>query len=149
MTDLTFASRLPDPHHQPEFYTGVLPKRAFAWIVDVLLITGMTILAGIVTLTLAWFLWPVVYLAIGSIYRIATLSNGSATWGMRMMGIELRGHDGERFDGMQATLHVLGYYVSMSFLLPALASVVAMIATDRRQGLTDLVLGSAAINRPG
>ena len=36
----------------------------------------------------------------------------------------------------------------MMFVLPALVSIGAMLLTDRRQGLTDLILGSAAINRP-
>ena len=64
------------------------------------------------------------------------------------MGIELRGHDGERLDGLQAALHVGGYYLSVAFFLPILASIGAMFVTGRRQGLTDLVLGTAAINRP-
>ncbi|MFO6463250.1 RDD family protein [uncultured Jannaschia sp.] len=148
MTYLTATTALPDPVDQPEFYNGVLAKRALAWIVDVALITGFTIVAGILTLTLAFFLWPVAFIAIGALYRIGTLASGSATWGMRLMGIELRGPSGDRFDGMQSMLHVLGYYASMSFVLPALASIAAMFVTGRRQGLTDLVLGSAAINRP-
>jgi uncharacterized RDD family membrane protein YckC len=141
-------SGLPDPYHQPEYYEGVLPKRALAWIVDILIITGATFLLGIVTLTIAWFLWPIAYLAVGALYRVGTLASRSATWGMRLMGIELRDHRGDRFDGATAILHVLGYYLSMSFVLPALGSVAAMLVTDRRQGLTDLLLGSAAINRP-
>ncbi|WP_281826706.1 RDD family protein [Jannaschia rubra] len=149
-TDLTAraTTRLPDPDAQPEFYRGVVAKRFLAWIVDVTVITLLTILAGIATLTVGFFLWPIFFMVIGLLYRFATLSGNSATWGMRLMGIELRGHDGERFDGMQATLHILGYYASMMFVLPILASVVAMLMTPRRQGLTDLLLGSAAINRP-
>ena len=148
MTDMTFTTGLPDPHREPEFYAGVLTKRALAWVVDATVIIVLTFLAGIVTLSVAWFLAPVFLLGIGLVYRIATLVGGSATWGMRLMGIELRGHDGERFDGLQAVLHVLGYYGSMAFFLPALASVAAMAVTDRRQGLTDMLLGSTAINRP-
>ncbi|WGH78518.1 RDD family protein [Jannaschia ovalis] len=149
MTAMTYAAGLPDPIHQPEFYEGVVSRRALAWIVDILIITGFTFLAGLLTLTLAFFLWPVAFVAIGAVYRIGTLASGSATWGMRLMGIELRDHRGERFDRVQSVLHVFGYYLSISFLLPALASIGAMLATERRQGLTDLVLGTAAINRPG
>lgn len=141
-------SALPDPLTEPQFYDGVLAKRTIAWIVDVAVITALTIAAGIATLTIGFFLWPIFFIVIGTLYRVSTLSNRSATWGMRLMGIELRGHDGHRFDTGAAILHVLGYYASVMFVLPALASIAAMFVTDRRQGLTDLVLGSAAINRP-
>ncbi|PWJ20406.1 RDD family protein [Jannaschia seohaensis] len=141
-------SGLPDPYHEPQFYDGVVVKRAFAWLVDLLLVTFATFLLGILTLSLAWFFWPLAFLFVEVIYRVSTVANQSATWGMRLMGIELRDHHGRRFDGGTTVLHLIGYYASISFVLPALASVVAMLVTDRRQGLTDLLLGSAAINRP-
>ncbi|MDB2407030.1 RDD family protein [Jannaschia sp.] len=146
--DDTATSGLPDPHHEPEFYDGVLVKRGLAWVTDILIVTFATFILGIVTLSVAWFLWPIAFLAVGALYRVATLANSSATWGMRLMGVELRDHHGRRFDGPTALLHVIGYYASMSFVLPALGSIVTMLVTDRRQGLTDLVMGSAAINRP-
>ncbi|KIT16966.1 RDD family protein [Jannaschia aquimarina] len=150
MTALTHETALPCPHRQPEFYRGVVVKRGLAWVVDATLITLFTFVAGILTLSVAWFLWPLFFLAIGAAYRIATLASGSATWGMRLLGIELRNDEGARLDGTQAILHVTGYYASVMFaILPALASVVAMLVTERKQGLTDLVLGTAAINRPG
>ncbi|MEM8824050.1 MAG: RDD family protein [Pseudomonadota bacterium] len=149
MTYLHQTSGLPDPHYDGQFYAGVIPKRAIAWLLDVVAITALTFLAGILTLTLAWWLWPLAYLTIGLIYRIGTLAGGSATPAMRLMGIELRGHDGQRLDGMQAALHVIGYYATMAFVLPMLATLISVFVTDRRQSLTDLVLGTAAINRPG
>ncbi|MCK0166465.1 RDD family protein [Jannaschia sp. S6380] len=140
---------LPDPDRDARFYDGVVAKRGLAWLVDLAIITGLTILAGIATLTVGFFLWPLFFVAIGALYRVTTLANGSSTWGMRLLGIELRGHDGERFDIGQSILHVAGYYASMTFVLPVLVSIGAMLTTRRRQGLTDLVMGSAAINRPG
>jgi len=149
MTALTHDTALPCPHAQPEFYEGVVVKRGLAWLIDAALITFISVVAGVLTLGIGLIFWPVLFLAFGAIYRVGTLSGGSATWGMRLFGIELRDHRGERLDGMHSVLHVAGYYASVMFaLLPALASVVAMLATDRRQGLTDLVLGTAAINRP-
>lgn len=148
--DPSAPSGLPDPFEAPRFYEGVVAKRALAWAIDATIVTLGVILAGILTLTLAWWLLPVTVLAIGGVYRVGTLAASSATWGMRLMGIELRDARGERLDGVQALLHVTGYYLSIGFaLMPALASAVAMVVTDRKQGLTDLVLGTAAINRPG
>ena len=143
------ATGLPCPEARPEFYDGVVAKRGLAWVVDTVLITLATLLAGILTLTVGLFLWPLFFTVIGATYRIATLTTRSATLGMRLVGIELRAPDGGRLDPMQATLHVGGYYASWIAVLPGLVSLGAMIATPRRQGLTDLVLGTAAINRPG
>ena len=149
-TDLTgHAAGLPDPETESAFYDGVLLKRGLAWVVDIILITLFTLVAGVLTITVAWFLWPLTFLVLGLLYRLSTLAFGSATWGMRLMGIELRDHRGARFDGLSAAIHVAGYYASMTFVIPQLISVAAMIVTQRRQSLTDLVLGSAAINRPG
>lgn len=148
MSILANTTRLPDPEIEPTFYQGVLVKRGMAWVVDIVIITVLTTIAGILTLSVGFFLWPLFFLAIGALYRFATLASGSATWGMRLVGIELRGHDCGRFGPVEAVLHVSGYYASVFFVLPAIASVAAMAATGRRQGLTDLILGSAAINRP-
>ena len=148
MTFFSPSTALPDPIEAPEFYDGILTKRGIAWGLDIFLITAFTFAAGLLTLTVGFFLWPLFFLAIGFVYRLATLAGGSATWGMRLMGIELRDIRGERFDVVTAGLHVGGYYVSMTLFLPILASLAAMFVTDRRQGLTDLVLGTAAINRP-
>ncbi|MEM7489311.1 MAG: RDD family protein, partial [Pseudomonadota bacterium] len=139
MTYLTHGTALPDPETGAQFYDGVVFKRGLAWLVDATAITALTILAGILTLTIAWFFWPLVALTIGLFYRIGTLARSSATPGMRLMGIELRGHDGDRLDGVQATLHVVGYYASVTFILPLIASVGAILVTSRRQSLTDLV----------
>ncbi len=148
MNQMAYSSALPDPELDPRFYDGVVAKRAFAWIVDVAIIAAITAGAALATLGIGLFFLPLIFLVTGLLYRIGTLAGGSSTWGMRLMGIELRGHDGQHFDGLQSALHVLGYYGSMAFVLPQIASVAAMLVTPRRQGLTDLVLGSAAINAP-
>jgi uncharacterized RDD family membrane protein YckC len=149
MTFLTHGTSLPDPVIDARFYDGVPLKRGLAWVVDIVLVTILTFLAGLFTLSLLWWVWPVTYLAIGFLYRVGTLAGGSATLGMRLFGIELRDAGCRRLDGMQALLHVGGYYATMAFVLPAVASAGAILATPRRQGLTDLLLGTTAINRPG
>jgi hypothetical protein len=50
---------------------------------------------------------------------------------------------------MQTLIHTGGYLLSWAFFLPQLASMAAMLVTDRRQGLTDLLIGTTAVNRPG
>lgn len=140
-------SHLPDPFRQPQFYRSVPMKRLIAWIIDTVLI--LVLCAGVVVLTafVGLFIWPLLILVIGFAYRVVTLANGSATFGMRFTGIELRGADGARFDMDLALAHTAGY--TLSFALPVLQviSVVMMLTGARGQGLSDAFLGTVALNR--
>ena len=148
MTYSAPASHLPDPGLQPEFYASVPAKRLLAWAVDTLLIGLLGLLLLPLTGFLALFFLPVFYLGIGFVYRVLTLIQWSATPGMALMSIELRRQDGHRFDTPHAVLHTLGFSLSVAFVLPQLVSIFLMATGGRGQGLTDLVLGSAVINRP-
>jgi uncharacterized RDD family membrane protein YckC len=139
---------LPDPVREPEFYEGVTVKRGLAWVVDAALTFLFCLIALPFTAFTALFWWPVLWLVVGFLYRWATLSGGSATWGMRLMGITLRDRDGSRLDAATSFAHVLGYTVSMAAFPLQLVSVALMIGLGRGQGLTDLALGTAAINKP-
>lgn len=140
-------SHLPDPVRQPEFYESVTAKRLLAWLVDSVLIMALVLAALPFTIFTGIFFLPVMYLVLGFAYRGATIAGGSATWGMRLMAVELRGPDGRRLDPATAFLHTLGYTVSMSLPVLQAVSIVLMLTTARGQGLTDHVLGTAALNR--
>mgnify|MGYP001055338149 FL=1 len=138
---------LPDPMVQPEFYDSVTIKRGLAWVIDAALILALVIPIVVMTLFVAlWFL-PFLFFVVGFIYRVATITGLSATWGMRMMSIEFRDSRGEHFDFSQAFMHTLGYTVSMSVFPLQLISIAMMFLTERGQGLTDMLLGTVAINR--
>lgn len=139
---------LPDPDHQAGFYADVPIKRALAWVVDAILIAIMTMVAVPFTLFLSLFFLPLLYLTISFLYRTISLARHSATPGMRLMAIEFRGRTGAKFDPGTAFLHTLGYTLTISTLLPQLLSIGLMLTTARGQGLTDLVLGTVAINKP-
>jgi uncharacterized RDD family membrane protein YckC len=138
---------LPDPVIQPEFYADVPMKRLLAWLVDTILIALICLLILPFTAFTGLFFFPLLMLMVGFAYRVITIANRSATWGMRLMAIEFRTAQGERFGLGLATLHTLG--TSFSFALPVLQviSVVLMMTTARGQGLTDHLLGSVALNR--
>lgn len=138
---------LPDPDSQPEFYQDVTMKRLTAWVLDVIVIVAITFAISLLTLGIGFFLWGLIYLAVGFTYRTLTLTGRSATLGMRLFAIELRRHDGHRFDRQTAALHTLGFYLSMTTFVVQLISIVMMFTTARGQGLVDMVLGTAAINR--
>lgn len=138
---------LPDPHNNPALYAGVPSKRLLAWVVDMAVTLGMTLVFIPLTLFTALFYLPFLWLVVGFLYRWMTLANRSATWGMRFAAIELRGPDGGRFDNGQAFFHTLGYFVSFAVAPLQLISIVLMLISERKQGLTDHVMGTAMLNR--
>ncbi|WP_377506256.1 RDD family protein [Octadecabacter sp. R77987] len=138
---------LPDPQRYPEFYASVNRKRLVAWIADVTLVVILALIATPFTAFTAVFYFPFLMFVIGFLYRWSTLASGSATWGMRLMAIELREDDGLRLSGQTAMLHTLGYYVSMAMAPLQLVSIILMAVNPRKQGLSDAVLGTAMLNR--
>lgn len=137
----------PDPDIQPQFYEGVPSKRLLAWVVDTLIIGVLTLLTIPFTFFISLFFLPFVFFMISFAYRVVTLSRGSATWGMRVMAIELRDAQDAPFDVSQAFLHTLGYSLSIMIAPLQLISMVLMLSTERRQGLTDILMGTVALNR--
>ena len=138
---------LPDPRTRPEFYAGVPFKRGLAWFADAILIGLLTAVAVPFTAFTGLFFLPLLFLVIGFLYRWVTLAGGSATLGMRLMSIELRDRYGERFDSGHAFLHTVGYTVSVTVFPLQLISIALMLISERGQGLTDHILGTAAIHR--
>ncbi len=137
---------LPDPDTQREFYADVPLKRAIAWVIDVLIVYATAVLISFLTLGIGFFVFAFLALTVGFVYRTVSLANRSATIGMRLTSIELRTARGERFDLATAVLHTAGYYVSMAVFVAQIASIVLMLTSSRAQGLTDHVLGTAAVN---
>lgn len=151
MTDPNFtscATRLPDPALRPDFYSGVPAKRLGAWIVDIIAVAIACALLLPFTAFTGIFFFPAMILFVGFLYRWSTIAQGSATPGMWLMGIELRNRDGERLSSGTAFAHTLLYSISLAMAPLQLISVILMLATVRRQGLGDHLLGTAAINRP-
>ncbi|MFW2541879.1 RDD family protein [Primorskyibacter sp. 2E107] len=140
-------THLPDPQHQSAFYEGVAIKRGLAWVIDFIIVCIFMLPILIFTVGLAAFFLAPLFAIVSFLYRVATIAGGSATWGMRMMAIEFRDARGHRFDLSQAFLHTLGYTISLAVFPLQLISVVMMFATERGQGLTDLVMNSVALNR--
>ncbi|WP_270732995.1 RDD family protein [Shimia sp. Alg240-R146] len=138
---------LPDPEIQSEFYADVPFKRFIAWVVDSILVVLLCVVVLPLTAFTGIFFFGFLLLVVGFAYRVITLANGSATWGMRLVSIEMRRADGDRFDLGTAFLHTLGFHVSFAFFVVQIVSIVLMLTTNRAQGLTDHLLGTVAINR--
>ncbi len=137
---------LPDPDYGEAFYRDVPAKRFFAWCIDAVLITIVTAVVIPFTAFTAFFYLPLLVLVISFLYRWWALAARSATPGMRLLSIEFRSGDGQRFDGGTAFLHTLGYTLSVAIFPLQLVSMILMVVSARRQGLTDHILGTAAVN---
>ncbi len=138
---------LPNPETHAEFYEDVAAKRFFAWLVDMVFIGLITALAVVLTAFTGLFFLPFLVLCVSLIYRTVSISRHSATPGMRLMSIEFRTHRGEKFDTAMALLHTVAYTISVSMVLPQVISIILMMTSSRRQGLTDMFLGTAAVNK--
>lgn len=141
------SNALPDPDTQPEFYSGVPTKRLIAWVFDMVLVMVISAVLATIPIFIGWFFFPFIVLAVSFVYRAGMIANASATFGMQLCNIELRNRHGERFDSSEAVLHTIAFLACSAFFLPQLVSVILMLMTGRGQGLHDMFLGSAAINR--
>ena len=138
---------LADPVTQPQFYASVAPKRFVAWIIDTVLIVVLCAIVVPFTAFTGLFFLPFLFLVVGLLYRVVTISSGSATWGMRFMSIEFRSIDGGRFDLSLAFWHTVGYTISWSVFPVQLISIASMLISERGQGLSDHLLGTTVLNR--
>jgi uncharacterized RDD family membrane protein YckC len=146
-----------DPWLEPELFRGVLTKRVFAFLIDLVILSIPIVLAilfitlfGIVTLGLGWFLfwlispfsviWALIY------YGMTLGGPNGATVGMRMMDIEMRTWTGDKPYFVLGAVHAVLYWISVSFLSPLVLLVGLFNARSRL--LHDFLLGAVLINSP-
>ena len=139
---------LPDPDRDAHFYEGVPAKRLVAFFIDVVLVWGLAILASLLTLGIGFLILGFLIAVIDLIYRTLTIGSASATLGMRVMGIELRTFNGDRFNTGHAFIHTLLFYAMLAFVVVQIVSVIMMGGTRYGRGLHDFIVGSTMINRP-
>jgi uncharacterized RDD family membrane protein YckC len=144
-----------DPWTQPELFRGVLTRRAFAFLIDLVVLSIPVILAvmfiavfGVVTLGLGWALfWLVSPASViwALIYYGASLGGPhSATVGMRVMDLELRTWYGAPSYFVLGAMHAVVFWISVSFLTPLVLLV--GLFNRRHRLLHDIVLGTVVIN---
>lgn len=141
-------SPLPDPTYDAAYYDGVLPKRLFAWVIDAGLMLAVMLIVSVLSAGIAFFLWVPVHLALAFLYRWSTIRAQSATLGMRVMNIELRGRNGARLTSTEAAVHTGTYLALVMFFIVQLISIGLMIARPLNRGIPDEIVGSVMINRP-
>jgi len=144
-----------DPWEQPELFRGVLTRRFFAFLIDLLVLSVPVVLVslfiavfGLVTLGLGWVLsafvapasviWAIVY------YGMTLGGPRSATVGMRVMDLEMRTWYGEPSYFLLGATHAVVYWISVSMLTPLVLLV--GLFNGRRRLLHDIILGTVVIN---
>jgi uncharacterized RDD family membrane protein YckC len=144
-----------DPWLQPELFRGVLTRRVFAFLIDLVVLSIPVILAcmfiavfGVVTLGLGWALfWLVSPASViwALVYYGASLGGAhSATLGMRVMDLQLRSWTGAPGYFVLGAAHALLFWLSVSFFTPLILLV--GLFNGRRRLLHDLILGTVVIN---
>jgi len=144
-----------DPDLQPELFRGVLTRRFFAFLIDLVVLSVPVILGylfiavfGLITLGLGWALfwlaWPATIVWAIVYYGACFGGPHSATVGMRVMDLELRTWYGAPGYFVLGATHAVLFWVSISFLSPLVLLV--GLFNRRRRLLHDVILGTIIIN---
>jgi uncharacterized RDD family membrane protein YckC len=139
--------RLPDPAQDPGYYADLASKRFLAWVVDVVVTLIALVAVLILTLFIAAFIFPLIWMALAIAYRYVMILRFDATLGMMLAGLRLRRLTGARPDPGTVLAHAAIYAVAMATLIGQIASVALILTTPYRQGINDLVLGTTMVHR--
>jgi uncharacterized RDD family membrane protein YckC len=142
-----------DPDVHPEYFQGVLGRRAVAFAIDLAVITLPMILAaflvlvfGAVTLGLGWMLFllfPVASLIWAAIYYgLCFAGPASATLGMRAVGLEMHIWYGAPSYFLLGAAHAVVFWIS--FLTPFV--LIIGLLNRRRRLLHDILVGTIVVN---
>jgi uncharacterized RDD family membrane protein YckC len=142
-----------DPWTQPELFRGVLTRRVFAFLIDIVVLSIPVILAyvfvavfGLITLGLGWLLfwlvWPAAMIWAVIYYGASLGGPHSATLGMRVMDLELRTWYGAPAYFVLGAMHAVLFWIFISFPPVLLVG----LFNGRRRLLHDIILGTVVIN---
>ena len=136
------APTLPDPDTAPELFEGLLGRRVFAFVIDLIVIGAMItafgmvgLIAGFVTFGLAWVALTLVVPASLVLYYGAT----------QAMDLVLTPTRGQPLDGWMAIIHAAVFWITTWISWPV--SLLFALFTPRRQMIHDLITGTLMLRR--
>jgi len=139
----------PDPLDRPEFYDGLLWRRSLAFCVDSFLLTAAVVLFWIFNILTLFIFTAVIFLLWAAplfvIYDTLTVGGeSSATFGMRLFGLQVRSWDGVYPSYLQAFIASALFW----FLVPLTGGLILLVAvfSNRRRHVHDLLSGTVVIN---
>lgn len=145
---------VPDPTTRPELFDGVLWRRAFAYLIDLvcigLIACVLWLVFAILTVVSFGLLAPVLWFLFGLIplaYHTLLISGRhSATFGMRAFDVQVQSWNGERPLFLQALAHVALFYLTV----PPTCGLILLAALFnwRKRTLHDALAGLVLVRRP-
>ncbi len=140
----------PDPIARPEFFNSIVLRRSIAYLVDciILFIVGVVLtvalsIFGVITFGLGFHLLPLVSLLPIAYATLLIGGPDSATFGMRLMDVQVRSFHGERPNMVQALVMTLLFYgmiVITSFL-----GLLVVFFNVRRRAAHDFLAGTVVV----
>jgi len=127
---------------------GVRRKRILAFVVDFVIVSLISLLLGTIVIVLGFLTFGLAWLLLGSLFPIVAIiycgsgvgSDRHATIGMATAGLVFRLDDGSEPTFLFGAVHVILFYLSVSFLTP-LVLLVSLFNTRKRL-LHDMILGA-------
>lgn len=135
---------------------GVLSRRLFAYLIDLVVIFGLTVvlgllvgIAGLVTFGAAWVLYAFLVPATAILYSAVTVGGAAqGTVGMRITGVvALEALTGSRPSMLAAGVHALIFYVGIGTLILLVLDIAVGLARDDRRLGHDLLAGLVFVRR--
>ncbi len=131
---------------------GVRRKRAFACLIDALIIAILVFLVGIVvsilgvlTFGLAWLLFGAITPIVAIVYAgMGIGGRDAATLGMRAMGIRCTLERGGKPEFLHGAAHIILFYLSVSILTPFILLVT--LFNERKRFLHDMLTNIRVVN---
>jgi uncharacterized RDD family membrane protein YckC len=151
-TDRAWTGDAPDPVARADYYDGVVLRRSIAYLVDgfilfvigIILTIGLSIF-GVITFGLGFHLFPL--LSIVPIAYATLLIGGphSATFGMRLMDVQVRSWGGERPNLLQALIMTLLFYATVA--ITWFFGLLVVFFNARRRAAHDFLAGTVVVRR--
>lgn len=137
--------------YDSRLYSGVRTRRIFAFLIDYSIIFLLCIpaaiiigLLGIITLSLGWALYAVMFPLVALFYVYKTLGGPKqATIGMQLMGISLQRLDSRPIDGAVAIIHTILFWCFNALLTPFILLVT--LFNSQKKALHDILLNTVVV----
>ena len=142
-----------DPLAVPKHYHNIIFRRVVAYLIDVLFVGGLMAIAfvaisisGLFTFGMGFaFIGPVLFIIPIAYHTFLIGGPCSATWGMRLLGIEVRRWRGGRPDLLQAAILTILFYGSVA--MTGWVILIVGFFSDSRRCLHDYFSGTVLINK--
>ena len=140
----------PDPLDDPDLYDGISLRRVLAYLIDLMAIGVLWVAAlsalSLLTAVSMGLLLPFKVFALAVLpltYHTFFIGRNGGTPGMRLLDVEVRTWDGAPPNYVQALLHTVMFYASVS--LTAWIILIMVFFDDRRRTLHDMLAGSVCL----